>query len=176
MKSRASLFFFLLVTTFSAAQTYTVTDLGTLPGGNSSGAKAVNATAQVTGFAFQSSTISDVFRYSNGSMTNLGTLGGNSAIGNGINASGQIAGYSTNATPTYRAFVTKGDTLTDIGDLGGGSARLSHQLFFRPVFPYFRYRTPVRGLYLCSASTHPGAGVHGACGFNAARMALRDNR
>jgi phytoene dehydrogenase-like protein len=60
------------------------------------------------------------------------------------------------------------------GDLGGGSAQLDQQLFFRPVFPYFRYRTPVRGLYLCSASTHPGAGVHGACGFNAARMALRD--
>jgi phytoene dehydrogenase-like protein len=60
------------------------------------------------------------------------------------------------------------------GDLGGGSARLEQQLFFRPVFPYFRYRTPVRGLYLASASTHPGAGVHGACGFNAAHMALRD--
>jgi len=60
------------------------------------------------------------------------------------------------------------------GDLGGGSARFSHQLFFRPVFPYFRYRTPVRGLYLASASAHPGAGVHGACGFNAARMALAD--
>jgi phytoene dehydrogenase-like protein len=60
------------------------------------------------------------------------------------------------------------------GDLGGGSARFSHQLFFRPVFPYFRYRTPVRGVYLASASAHPGAGVHGACGFNAARMALRD--
>jgi phytoene dehydrogenase-like protein len=60
------------------------------------------------------------------------------------------------------------------GDLGGGSAQFSHQLFFRPLFPYFRYRTPVRGLYLCSASTHPGAGVHGACGYNAARQALRD--
>src|SRR4029077_18829873 len=60
------------------------------------------------------------------------------------------------------------------GDLGGGSARWTQQLFFRPVFPYFRYRTPVRGLYLASASAHPGAGVHGACGFNAARMALRD--
>jgi phytoene dehydrogenase-like protein len=62
------------------------------------------------------------------------------------------------------------------GDLGGGSARLSHQLFFRPVFPYFRYRTPIRGLYLASASTHPGAGVHGACGYNAARMAVHDFR
>lgn len=60
------------------------------------------------------------------------------------------------------------------GDLGGGSARLDHQLFLRPVFPFFRYRTPVRGLYLASASAPPGAGVHGACGFNAARMALQD--
>ena len=61
------------------------------------------------------------------------------------------------------------------GDLGGGSATLSQQLFLRPAFPYFRYRTPVRGLYLASASAHPGAGVHGACGFNAAHMALRDH-
>ena len=60
------------------------------------------------------------------------------------------------------------------GDLGGGSARFGQQLFFRPVFPYFRYRTPIRGLYLASASAHPGAGVHGACGLNAARQALRD--
>jgi phytoene dehydrogenase-like protein len=61
------------------------------------------------------------------------------------------------------------------GDLGGGSAHFDQQLFFRPLFPYFRYRTPVGGLYLASASTHPGAGVHGACGFNAARRALRDH-
>jgi phytoene dehydrogenase-like protein len=60
------------------------------------------------------------------------------------------------------------------GDLGGGSARFSQQLFFRPAFPYFRYRTPVRGVYLASASAHPGAGVHGACGYNAALQALRD--
>jgi phytoene dehydrogenase-like protein len=60
------------------------------------------------------------------------------------------------------------------GDLGGGSARLPQLLFCRPAFPYFRHRTPVRGLYLASASCHPGAGVHGACGFNAARRALRD--
>lgn len=60
------------------------------------------------------------------------------------------------------------------GDLGGGSARFSHQLFWRPLFPYFRYRTPVKGIYLCSASAHPGAGVHGACGYNAAHAALAD--
>jgi phytoene dehydrogenase-like protein len=60
------------------------------------------------------------------------------------------------------------------GDLGGGSAQLDQQLFLRPAFPWFRYRMPLRGLYLASASTHPGAGVHGACGLNAARRALRD--
>ncbi len=62
------------------------------------------------------------------------------------------------------------------GDLGGGSAHLDQQLFFRPAFPYFRHRTPMRGLYLASASTHPGAGVHGACGYNAARAVLHDHR
>ena len=62
------------------------------------------------------------------------------------------------------------------GDLGGGSAHFGQQLFFRPMFPYFRYRTPIRGLYLASASAPPGAGVHGACGYNAARMALRDRQ
>jgi phytoene dehydrogenase-like protein len=60
------------------------------------------------------------------------------------------------------------------GDLGGGSADIRHQLFFRPVFPYFRYRTPVRALYLASSYAHPGAGVHGACGHNAALAALAD--
>jgi phytoene dehydrogenase-like protein len=60
------------------------------------------------------------------------------------------------------------------GDLAGGSAQIQHQLFMRPVFPYFRYRTPVRGLYLGSSYTHPGAGVHGACGKNAALAALED--
>lgn len=60
------------------------------------------------------------------------------------------------------------------GDLSGGSAAIRHQLFFRPVFPWFRYRTPVKRLYLGSSYTHPGAGVHGACGRNAAQMVLRD--
>jgi phytoene dehydrogenase-like protein len=62
------------------------------------------------------------------------------------------------------------------GDLGGGSAQIGQQLFLRPFFPSFRYRTPIRNLYLASASTHPGAGVHGACGLNAARQAIRDHR
>ncbi|HZF49873.1 MAG TPA: NAD(P)/FAD-dependent oxidoreductase [Polyangiaceae bacterium] len=60
------------------------------------------------------------------------------------------------------------------GDIGGGSADIRNQLIFRPVFPYFRYRTPFRGLYLASSYAHPGAGVHGMCGRNAALAALAD--
>lgn len=60
------------------------------------------------------------------------------------------------------------------GDLGGGTNAWYQQLLFRPVFPYFRYRTPVKGVYLCSSYAHPGAGVHGMCGYNAALTAARD--
>jgi len=60
------------------------------------------------------------------------------------------------------------------GDLGGGGNAWHEQLLFRPFFPYFRYRTPIRALYLCSSYTHPGGGVHGMCGYNAAQAAARD--
>lgn len=60
------------------------------------------------------------------------------------------------------------------GDLGGGSNAWNRQLMWRPVFPWFRYRMPVESLYLCSSYAHPGAGVHGMCGFNAAERVLRD--
>ena len=60
------------------------------------------------------------------------------------------------------------------GDIAGGSMSLHQQLVFRPVPGWFRHRTPVPGLYLGGASTHPGAGVHGACGANAARVLLGD--
>ena len=58
------------------------------------------------------------------------------------------------------------------GDIGGGANTL-HQLFARPVSAIAPYRTPIKGVYLCSASTPPGAGVHGMCGYWAARDALK---
>jgi len=61
------------------------------------------------------------------------------------------------------------------GDHGGGSADIKNQLFLRPMFPYFRYRTPIRGLYLGSSYAHPGAGVHGMCGWNAAHAVIDDS-
>jgi phytoene dehydrogenase-like protein len=58
------------------------------------------------------------------------------------------------------------------GDLGAGSVAIDQQLVFRPVAGWFRYDTPVQGLYLCSASAHPGGGVHGMVGRNCARRVL----
>jgi phytoene dehydrogenase-like protein len=62
------------------------------------------------------------------------------------------------------------------GALGGGTTALSQQAVFRPVPGLGRAETPVRGLFLASASAHPGGGVHGACGSNAARAALAADR
>jgi phytoene dehydrogenase-like protein len=62
------------------------------------------------------------------------------------------------------------------GAINGGSAQLHQQLVLRPVPGLGRAGTPVRGLFLASASAHPGGGVHGACGANAARAALFKSR
>ncbi|HEY0008229.1 MAG TPA: NAD(P)/FAD-dependent oxidoreductase, partial [Tepidisphaeraceae bacterium] len=58
------------------------------------------------------------------------------------------------------------------GDVTGGANMLS-QVFTRPLTRWNPYSTPIDGLYLCSASTPPGGGVHGMCGYNAAKSALR---
>ena len=57
------------------------------------------------------------------------------------------------------------------GDIAGGAHAMS-QLIARPFVSRHNYRTPNPSLFLCSASTPPGGGVHGMCGFNAARAAL----
>jgi phytoene dehydrogenase-like protein len=57
------------------------------------------------------------------------------------------------------------------GDIGAGATDMG-QLFTRPTWR--TYSTPVRGLYICSASTPPGVGVHGMCGYFAAQRALRE--
>ena len=68
------------------------------------------------------------------------------------------------------------DANLDGGAVNGGTSALHQQLVFRPVPGLGRAETPVAGLYLGSASAHPGGGVHGACGSNAARAAIRHDQ
>lgn len=60
------------------------------------------------------------------------------------------------------------------GDINGGVQDL-FQHFSRPILSISPYRTPSKGIYICSSSTPPGGGVHGMCGYNAALQALKDD-
>jgi len=62
------------------------------------------------------------------------------------------------------------------GDIFHGALSLDQLFSARPVLGYGNYRTPVRGLYLCGSGTHPGGGVTGAPGHNAAAEIIRDSR
>ncbi len=59
------------------------------------------------------------------------------------------------------------------GDINGGVIDIG-QLFTRPVLRLSPYKTSAKGIYICSSSTPPGGGVHGMCGYHAAKKALRD--
>lgn len=59
------------------------------------------------------------------------------------------------------------------GDINGGAQTIS-QLFTRPALRWSPYKTSAKGLYICSSATPPGGGVHGMCGYHAARKALQD--
>jgi phytoene dehydrogenase-like protein len=67
---------------------------------------------------------------------------------------------------SYNANYIRGDIIGGIQDL--------RQMYFRPTISRNPYTTPLKNVYLCSASTPPGGGVHGMCGFHAAQVALRD--
>jgi phytoene dehydrogenase-like protein len=60
------------------------------------------------------------------------------------------------------------------GNIFQGELTFDQLLFNRPIPGYAQYRAPVRGMYMCGASTHPGGGVMGAPGYNAAAAILRD--
>jgi phytoene dehydrogenase-like protein len=62
------------------------------------------------------------------------------------------------------------------GNIFHGDLSLEQLFFMRPVAGWAQYRTPIAGLYLCGAGAHPGGGVTGAPGYNAAHQVLRDSR
>jgi len=59
------------------------------------------------------------------------------------------------------------------GDINGGAMNIG-QLFTRPALRLSPYKTSAKGIYICSSSTPPGGGVHGMCGYHAAKKALKD--
>jgi probable HAF family extracellular repeat protein len=101
------------------AQGYTVTDLGTL--GSWTNVSAINESGQAAGDSLAAAGWR-AYRYSAGTMQNLGTIGGSTArmFGKGINASGHVVGeYDLGPGTTSRAFLHDGTALVDIGTLGG---------------------------------------------------------
>ena len=60
------------------------------------------------------------------------------------------------------------------GNIFHGEMSTDQLFFLRPVPGWAKYRTPIRGLYLCGSGTHPGGGVMAAPGHNAARELLKD--
>jgi phytoene dehydrogenase-like protein len=91
-----------------------------------------------------------------------------------------LAEYAPNVPKAieHRQVLSPLDLERVYGITGGNimqGAMSPHQLFcFRPVAGWADHRTPIRGLYLCGAASHPGGGVLGACGKNAAEEILRD--
>jgi len=111
------------------AQTYKVTDLGTL-GGSESIATAINASGEITGGATTTAGAYHAFLYANGSMKDLGTLGGPSSQGQGINSAGVVAGYAQlppgplggwprRPVSLYSGFTDSNGTMTALGAPGG---------------------------------------------------------
>lgn len=124
----------------AATATYTMTDLGSLGYISTDGA-GLDATGQATGVSSLPGTFpttgcppkhkpcvahpAHAFRYSGGTITDLGTLGGEYSAGAAINASGAIAGYADLASGPQHAVVFSGGTITDLGSLGGASGASS---------------------------------------------------
>jgi phytoene dehydrogenase-like protein len=67
---------------------------------------------------------------------------------------------------SYNPNYVGGDINTGVQDIW--------QFFTRPAWRLVPYRTPVKGMYICSSATPPGGGVHGMCGYHAARAVLKD--
>ena len=93
----------------------------------------------------------------------------------------RLAGYAPNAKRTIlkRVILSPQDIErlnpnVIYGDPGGGKATLDQSLALRPFPQWSQYRTPVKGLYMCSPANHPGGGVAGLAGHNAAYAAVQD--
>jgi probable HAF family extracellular repeat protein len=106
---------------------YSVLDLGTLPGGTNSYATGINNNGQVVGWSTTASGYTHAFLYSGGAMTDLGTLpGGSSSEAYGINNNGQVVGWSYTSSGATHAFVYSGGAMTNLGTLAGCSSSAAY--------------------------------------------------
>jgi phytoene dehydrogenase-like protein len=104
--------------------------------------------------------------------------------GSGVEMTDRIEAQIERFAPGFRDLVVARSTTNALeqerynpnyvgGDINTGAATL-RQTIFRPAVSWNPYRTPISGLYMCSSATPPGGGVHGMCGYWAARTALED--
>jgi probable HAF family extracellular repeat protein len=116
--SPAAALVFALASAKTQAQTYSLTDLGTL-GGASSQALGINGLGEIVGWSQTSSGVQHGFIWKAGKMTDVGTLGGPTSTATGINDNDLIVGYSDNTNASTHGFVYSAGTMTDLGTLGG---------------------------------------------------------
>lgn len=104
--------------------------------------------------------------------------------GSTVDMSERILNQVERFAPGFRDLIIETHTMTTSemtaynpnyigGDINGGAQDI-RQLFTRPVIRLVPYKTSTRGIYICSSSTPPGGGVHGMCGYHAAKVALRE--
>jgi phytoene dehydrogenase-like protein len=104
--------------------------------------------------------------------------------GSGVDMTDRVEAQIERFAPGFRDLILGRSTTTAVqeeehnpsyvgGDINAGAANL-RQMVFRPTARWNPYRTGLPGVYLCSAATPPGGGVHGMCGWGAARTALHD--
>jgi probable HAF family extracellular repeat protein len=109
------------VSSFVSPVYYTVTDLGTVPGGSGSDAQGINASGQVVGASMVPPGHDRAYLWSGGVMTDLGTLGGDTAAAHDINDFGQVVGVAATRQQALHAFLWSGGVMRDLGTIPGGS-------------------------------------------------------
>ena len=96
-------------------------DLGRLSGDVASIATGINASHQIIGISYASTTVIHAFLWQNGTMSTIGSLGGSETYALQIDDAGQIVGYGTTASGADHAFLWQNGTMTDLGTLSGGT-------------------------------------------------------